>query len=98
MAETFFQIKKALGLHGSAYSSVAVNPKQFRHDHFIIGIDTERVLESGFNGLNTKSGDLLVVPATGANANMTQWANSIYIIRHADQILKILDTGAQVFD
>lgn len=98
LAETFYQLKKALGIHGSAYHSVAINPKQFRNDHFIIGIDTEKILEAGFTGLNTRAGDLMVVRAKGANANMTQWANSIYIIMHTDQILEIRDTGAQVFD
>ena len=93
-----YQLKKALGIHGSAYHSVAINPKQFRNDHFIIGIDTEKVLEAGFTGLNTRAGDLMVVRAKGANANMTQWANSIYIIMHTDQILEIRDIGAQVFD
>ena len=98
LSETFYQLKKALGIHGSAYHSVAINPKQFRNDHFIIGIDTEKILEAGFTGLNTRAGDLMVVRAKGANATMTQWANSIYIIMHTDQILEIRDTGSQVFD
>ena len=74
-----------------------MSPALYRNDHFIIGIDTERVLES-FSGLNTRAGDLMLVRATGANANMTQWANSIYIILHCDMILEITDVGAQVFD
>ena len=99
MAETFYQLKKALGIHGSAYHSVAITDEQYRNDHFIIGIDTEKILEAGFTGLNTKAGDLMVVRGKGANANMpTQWANSMYIILHTDQILEIRDTGAQVFD
>jgi hypothetical protein len=99
MAETFYQLKKALGIHGSAYHSVAITDEQYRNDHFIIGIDTEKILEAGFTGLNTKAGDLMVVRGKGANANMTtQWANSMYIILHTDQILEIRDTGSQVFD
>ena len=61
LAETFYQLKKSLGIHGSAYHSVSITPKQYRTDHFIIGIDTEKVLEAGFTGLNTKAGDLMVV-------------------------------------
>jgi hypothetical protein len=73
LAETFFfKLEKALAIHGSAYYSVAINPKQFRNDHFVIGIDMENILEVGFTGLNTRAGDLMVVRARGANANMTQ--------------------------
>ena len=98
MAETFYQLKKALGIHGSAYHSVAITDEQYRNDHFIIGIDTEKILEAGFTGLNTKSGDLMVVRGKGANANLPSWATNIYIILHTDQILEIRDTGCQVFD
>ena len=41
----------------------------------------------------------MVVRGKSANANMTtQWANSMYIILHTDQMLEIRDTGSQVFD
>jgi hypothetical protein len=70
MAETFYQLKKALGIHGSAFHSVAITDEQYRNDHFIIGVDTEKILEAGFTGLNTKAGDLMVVRGKGANANL----------------------------
>jgi hypothetical protein len=34
---------------------------EYRRDKFIIGIDTERVLEAGFSGLSTRAGDLMTV-------------------------------------
>jgi len=99
LAETFYQLKKALGIQGSAFHSVSITPVQYRNDHFIIGIDTEKILEAGFTGLNTRSGDLMVVRGKYANSNAnTIWANSIYIVMHTDQILEIRDTGCQVFD
>jgi hypothetical protein len=99
MAQTFYQLKKALGIHGSAFHSLAITDEQYRNDHFIIGVDTEKILEAGFTGLNTKSGDLMVVRGKGANAPFAStWATSMYIILHTDQILEIRDTGAQVFD
>ena len=98
MAETFYQLKKALGIHGSAFHSVAITDEQYRNDHFIIGVDTEKILEAGFTGLNTKAGDVMVVRGKGANAHMEPWATSIYIILHTDQVLEIRDSGCQVFD
>jgi hypothetical protein len=78
---------------------VSITPEQYRNDHFIIGCDTEKILEAGFTGLNTRSGDLMIVRGKYANGTLaTQWANAIYIILHTDQILEIRDTGCQVFD
>ena len=98
LAETFYQLKKSLGIHGSAFHSVAISPAQYRNEHLIIGVDTERILEAGFTGLHTRAGDLVLIRAKGASATMTQWANSKYIIFHCDMILEIRDVGAQVFD
>ena len=98
LAETFYQLKKALGVHGSAFHSLSITPKQYRNDHFVIGVDTEKILEAGFTGMNTKAGDLMIVRGKGANDNMTDWAKSVYIILHSDQILEIRDTGSQIFD
>ena len=44
MAQTFYQLKKALGIHGSAFHSLAITDEQYRNDHFIIGVDTEKIL------------------------------------------------------
>jgi hypothetical protein len=78
LAETFYQLKKALGIHGSAFHSLSITPDQYRTDHFIIGIDTEKILEAGFTGLNTRSGDLMVVRGKYANRSTTDpWATSI---------------------
>ena len=98
LAETFYQLKRSLGIHGSAFHSVAISPIQYRNDHFIIGVDTEKILGAGFTGLNTRAGDLMLIRAKGANATMTQWANSIYIVLHCDMILEIRDVGSTVFD
>jgi len=91
--------KKALGIHGSAFHSISITPSQFQNDKFILAVDTERILDAGFTGLNTRSGDLMIVRGKYANSNSaTQWANAVYITLHSDQILEIRDTGCQVFD
>jgi hypothetical protein len=82
---------------------VALNAEQYRNDKFIIGVDTEKILEAGFTGLNTRAGDLMIVrikPQNGSTAdfNDNKWATSMFIMLHADQILEIRDTGCQVFD
>jgi len=99
LAETFYQLKKALGIAGSAFHSIDLTPSKYMNDHFIIGCDCEKVLDASWTGLNTRAGDLMLVRVKGANASLTTtWATAIYMILHTDQILEIRDTGCQVFD
>ena len=68
------------------------------NEHFIIGVDTEKIIEAGFTGLSTRAGDIMTVRAKGANGTLPDnFASRIYIVLHSDQILEIRYTGAQVF-
>ena len=99
LAETFYQLKKALGIAGSAFHSVDLTKAKYINDHYIIGVDCEKVLDASWTGLNTRAGDLMLVRVKGANGNLAQeWCNAIYMILHTDQILEVRDTGCQVFD
>ena len=70
----------------------------------IIAIDTEKVLEAGFTGLNTRSGDLLTVrfkynsPVAGGAVAATRIADLMHIVLHSDHSLEIHDTGVRVYD
>ena len=98
-SETFHHLKKSLGIHGSAFHSVSITPAQYINDHFIIGVDTEKVLEVGYSGMNTKNGDLLIVRVKGANTRLLPgWATAMYVVLHTEQVLEIRDVGPQVFD
>ena len=65
-----------------------------------MGIDTERILEAGFTGINTRAGDLMTFRIKGANGNITTplIPAKIYITLQSDQILEIGDSGATVMD
>ena len=45
VAETFYQLKKSLGIHRSAFHSVAISPAQYRNHNFITGVDPEQILD-----------------------------------------------------
>ena len=97
-AQTYYELKKALGIASSAFHSISPTMTQFINDHFLIGVDTERILEAGFTGLNTRSGDLMSTRVQGANGPLAaDFANKIYIILHSDQILEVRDTKAFIF-
>ena len=100
--QSFYELKKALGIASSTYHSISPTRQQYQDDHFICAVDTEKVIEAGFTGLNTKQGDLMTIrckPANSPPANQVFFnANKIYIMLHTDNILEIRETGAQVFD
>ena len=100
-AESFSQLSKCLGIHGSPFHSLDISPDQYCDYSFILGLDFEKVLEAGFTGINSKSGgDLTTIkikPVDSANygaANPTK----IFTVLHTDNILEIRDGGVTVFD
>ena len=70
----------------------------------MIVIDTEKVIEAGFSGLNTRAEDLLTVkfkyhtPAAGGAVVAVRQANFMHIVLRSDHILETHDTGVGVFD
>ena len=102
LSQAFYELKKSLGIASSSYHSISPSRTQYLTDHFIAGIDTEKVIEAGFTGLNTKQGDLMTIRAKAANspAQPTNFfaATKIYIVLHTDNILEIRETGSQIFD
>ena len=101
LSESFAQLKKCLGILGSNFHSVSITPKQYRNNRFIIGCDTEKALQAGFTGLNTRQGDLLSVKVKAMDKSVLTAAkmpDTMYIVLHSDQIMEISDAGVQVFD
>ena len=102
--EAYYQLKKTLGVQASAVHNFDISAAEYRDYKFILGTDCEKVLDAGFTGLNTRSGDLLSVSLKYANAGVAEsgiyprLADRIHIVLHSDQILEIRDSGCQVFD
>ena len=102
--EAYYQLKKTLGVQASAVHNFDISATEYRDYKFILGTDCEKVLDAGFTGLNTRSGDLLSVSLKYANAGTAETgiyprlADRIHIVLHSDQILEFRDSGCQVFD
>ena len=60
-AESYYQLRKSLGIHGSAFHSINIKGNEFMTNKFVLGIDTGKVLGASFSGYNTKSGDLITL-------------------------------------
>ena len=101
ISESFAQLKKCLGILGSNFHSVSITPMQYRSDRFIIGCDTEKALQAGFTGLNTRQGDLLSIKVKAIDKTVLtkeKMPDTMYVVLHSDQIMEISDSGVQVFD
>ena len=101
VSEAFAQLKKCLGILSSNFHSVSISPQQYRNNHFIIGCDTEKALQAGFTGINTRQGDLLSIKVKSINKDVNdkdKMPDTLYVVLHSDQIMEISDAGVQVFD
>jgi hypothetical protein len=98
-SEAFSQLKKALGVHGSSFHSFSIDDiRKYCSDHFIIGIDTEKVLGASFSGINCRQ-DLITIKGKPANGNaFTRNMNKIWITLQADYVVEIRESGSLVID
>lgn len=101
LSESFSQLKKSVGILGSNFHSVSISPLQYRNDHFVIGIDTEKALGASYTGLSTRSGDLLSIRVKAQDKGTLSVANmmdQLHIVLHADCVLEIADSAISVYD
>jgi hypothetical protein len=97
-AESFYQLRKTIGAHNNKHNTMNIKWNEYRETKLIIGTDTEKVLEAGFTGANTRAGDILNIRFDNRSTNNLYWAHEMHIILHSDNILEIRDSGCTVFD
>ena len=85
---------------GSHLHSISPRVDHYVQDHFIIGVDTERVIDGAITGLNTKAGNMICLKVEGANAELASVdvPTEVFVVLHSDNILEIRDSGASVYD
>ena len=96
-AEGFYQLRKTMGILGSAYHSLDITTKEYVDDKFVIGMDLEEMLGASFTGYNSKSGDLLTVKIKKAT-DLLNGEDFIFTTLHYDALLEINDTGCTVME
>jgi len=98
LSESFYQLVKCLGL--SSLRDVSLTNDSYRTHNFILGLDTEKVLQAGFTGLNTKAGDLLSVKVKNDSRNAVEssFPTKMHVVLNADQVLEVRDGGCTVYD
>lgn len=103
-AEAYYQLKKGLGIHGSAWHSISIDTLQTSmNEHYIVALNSERVLGASFSAINCRQ-DLFKIQAKGANQDLGSVAagknvpDQIYVVLNCDLIVERRDTGSSVFD
>lgn len=99
-AEQYYQLKKSLGIHGSSFHSISIDTlAKYMSDHYIVGIDTEKVLGAAFSGVNCRQ-DLITLQAKGANGNIDTalYPDQVYVCLQPDYVLEIRESGILVID
>ena len=102
-AEAFSQLRKTMGIHQSPFHSLDLTGKQYRDYKFIVAIDTEKVLEAGFTGLNTRAGDMMTIKAKaidsgGMGITVADKPTKFFTVLHSDCVLEIRETGISISD
>ena len=78
--------------------SLAVDVIPHRDRQFIFGFDFEHVVDSEYNGVNTRAGQQICIKPAGASIPANEMADQMYITMFSDQILETKDLGLRVHD
>jgi hypothetical protein len=84
-----------MGIQGSTFHSIDMDTYQYRSHKFIVGIDTEKVLQASFSGENLESGSLLTLMMKNAGSDPLRYPTSAFVTMHCDCIMNIRDTGVE---
>ena len=96
--EAMYQLRKTLGIQSSALHSFNISAQEYRRRKFVLGIDTEAVLSASFTGKNTKNGEMLNIRLDHLGTNTANYAHSMYVILHSDNVMEFSDSGVRVYD
>ena len=96
--EAYYQLRKTLGIQSSSLHSFDIKGYEYRTRKFIMGIDTEKVLEAGFTGMNTRANDMLSVRFEMEGTLVERQPDQLFAVLHADIVLQVADNGVSVLD
>lgn len=98
VSEQFSALRKCMGIHGSTFHSIDMDTYQYRTHKYIVGIDTEKVLQASFSGENLKSGSLLTLMMKNIGSDSARYPTSAFVTMHCDCIMNIRDVGVEKVD
>ncbi len=86
-------------MQSSPLHSFDIKPWEYKTRKFIIGTDTEKILEAGYTGLNTRAGDMCHIRMDiKQDIALDKLPTTMYVVLHSDILLNIRDVGVEVLD
>lgn len=105
LAEAFSQYLKALNYPDKYQHSTVMDPISWRSTKFFITYDFEKLRDASFTGIDTSSGDLMIIRVRAAPGVSTTsplitgtspFGDNMFIVLEADNILNISQTGTSI--
>ncbi len=100
ISECFYHLKQTLNLPDWGLHSIGIDYKQYINNKFIFALSFEKVPQSSWTGINSKSGQILLVKMNALDKGTitSDIASLMYITLVSEQILEIRDVGVSVYD
>ena len=101
LAECYYRLREALNLPDWHQHSTSIKFKDYIRNKFIYCTDFQKVADASWSGVNTKSGQVLMVNVKALNPGSITGGNiatTMYTLLQAEQILEIRDVGCTVYD
>jgi len=101
ISECFYRLKHAMNLPEYHQHSIGIKFKNYMDNKFIYCTNFEKIQDAEWSGVNTKSGQVLMVNVKAMNEagiNAANIATTMYTLLQAQQILEIRDVGCTVYD
>ena len=100
ISECFSILKQTLNMPEYHMHSVGIDYKAYISNKFIFGISFEKMPESGWTGLSTKSGEQLLVKVSNADSSFVgaDIASQMFITLQCQDIIEIRDVGVSVME
>ena len=107
--ETYYQLTKCLGIHGSGVHSIDVDADEFNYYKHVLGIDLERYLQVPYTGVSTQSGSLMSLKIRSYDVNSHDdvvtsipstgsLCDTVYITCHYQAAIVISSTGVELYE
>ena len=105
LAEAFAQYLKACNYPDKYQHSTVIDPVAWRSTKFFIAYDFEKLRDASFTGIDTSSGDLMIIrvraaPSVATSSSLytatSPFGDNMFIVLEADNILNISQTGTSI--
>ena len=100
VSEAFCILKQTLNLPDWGLHSVGIDYKLYTSNKFIFAMSFETMPEASWSGVNTKTGQILLIKLAAVNTSSISGdiASTMYITLMCENILEIRDIGCSIFE